>query len=425
MSVAGVGSVDRSLSAHFLDHISSADYGTVGNNTTDDGPAFASAVAAAAQSSLQVPHSSAGYLLNTGSFSGGEYPNYSYNWQTDASVYPGVSDIDYGNSYIHGTAAGSPDNCTGNINSPYTQPCLAVTGRRIIMDPASIWAGPNTTNVGLDIECLPNHVSPNSANLSNGYARNWTACMYFGAETGTGGTTNTSGSGFGSSISTELVNWALNVNTNSGIGEEFDINVIGNVLDGGITRGQFMLSSAAFKGADSVLAGHSPWGTAGSWAEGYEVNATPFTTTTKPATQTSGNGETVYTSSTSGSTTTYTVYPRWTRGYSASGAVDDFVGVTNVAGESGNLLRGMDATGANYFALDKLGNVTTNGFVYVKNANFYVSNGRYCLDTACARYIYEAGSRVKIGNTTNGDVFSIDDSGNVIAKGTITPSATP
>lgn len=419
------GNVSRTLAKHFADIPNVLDYGAKGDGSTDDGSAVAGALASSNLSIIAFPHTSSGYLLNTGTFAGGDYPNYNYNWQSDTGVYPSAGEIDYGNNYIHGTAAGSPDSCTGTINSPYTQPCLAITGQRIILDPASVWQGANTTNIGRDIECLPNHASPNSANLSNGYRRNWTACLYIGADTGTDGQSNSSGNGFGSSISTEVANWALDINTNSGIGHEFDMNVINNAVDGGITRAYFTLASASFKGVDSILSGNSPWGSGGSWAEAHEVNATPFTTTTKPAAQTNGNGETVYTSSTSGSTTTYTVYPRWTRGFSASGSVDDLVGVLNVAGESGNLLRGIDATGANFFTIDKAGNLTTNGFVSVKNANIYVSNGRYCLDASCTRYVYESGSAVKIGNTTNGDVASIDDSGNMTLKGTLTQSGTP
>lgn len=48
-----------------------------------------------------------------------------------------------------------------------------------------------------------------------------------------------------------------------------------------------------------------------------------------------------------------------------------------------------------------------------------------CLDSSCYRYIYETDEKVYIGNTKNGNVFSIDDSGNVITKGTVTASGTP
>lgn len=52
---------------------------------------------------------------------------------------------------------------------------------------------------------------------------------------------------------------------------------------------------------------------------------------------------------------------------------------------------------------------------------------KVCLDSSCNRYVYEdtTNSKVKIGNATNGDVASIDDSGNMILKGTLTQSTTP
>ncbi|GBR48232.1 hypothetical protein [Gluconobacter roseus] len=57
-----------------------------------------------------------------------------------------------------------------------------------------------------------------------------------------------------------------------------------------------------------------------------------------------------------------------------------------------------------------------------------VSGGSHvCLNYECSRYIYEdvGSSKIKVANTTNGDVFSIDDKGNIIAKGTVTQNGVP
>lgn len=58
--------------------------------------------------------------------------------------------------------------------------------------------------------------------------------------------------------------------------------------------------------------------------------------------------------------------------------------------------------------------------------NLY-SSGKVCLDANCARYVYEDAPKhkVKIGNSTNGDVFSIDDKGNVLVKGSLTQNSNP
>lgn len=50
------------------------------------------------------------------------------------------------------------------------------------------------------------------------------------------------------------------------------------------------------------------------------------------------------------------------------------------------------------------------------------SSTKLCLDKSCNRYIveYSSSSKITIGNSSNGDVMSIDDNGNIITKGTIT-----
>lgn len=279
------------------------------------------------------------------------------------------------------------------------------------MDPASLWQGQNTTNIGMDIECLPNHKNPNGNDLtSTGQFRNWTACLYLGVDTGPDGQQNSAGTGIGSSISTEIENRALNVNTNSGIVSEDDVNIINPVRDGGITRDMFILSSAAGNGQSSILAGHSPWGLSSEWGVGIEVNCTPFTSKIAPAKQTNGQGETVYSTSGSGSTTTYTVCPRWTHGVSVAGAVDDFYAGEKVSGESGNYFNAVDSSGSPFFQIQKsTGTVLFNVPSGRSSAHFQMGyNGNYVSSFGATVtqpfYVYD--------NVSNNNLITTDESGN-------------
>ena len=337
----------------------------MGNGSTDDGPAIQNAFAASKILTI-FPHTANSYLVNTGTFSGGAYPSATWAWPGTTGVYPSPGFTFMGNNQFQGTAIGDPNSCTGKFQSPYTQTCLAITDYKLIMDPASIWQGNNTTNAGLSIGCLPNHRSPNSGNTNGGgYRRNWIACMYWEADTGQDGQPN-GVSGFGSTISTELVNGTLDVGSNAGILQEDNVNVYGAPTDGGITRDQFILSSCGpfntgtYSGVSScqasVIGGKSPWGVTTEFASAIEIGATPFSSATAPAAQTNGNGETVYSG-----TGPYTVYPRWTNGTMISGAVNDYSAAMNVAGESGYFFRGQNASGTNLFTVDKTGTLTASG----------------------------------------------------------------
>lgn len=398
----------RTLLRHFADNPNVVDYGATGTGTTDDGSAIQAATNAS--SAVIFPHTTSGYLINTGTYGGGTYPNTNWAWPSNTGVYSPVGFWQLGNNRFQGSAIGDPSACTGSAFSPYTQPCLAVTDYKIIMDPASIWQGVNTTNIGMDIECLPNHKNLNGNDTSNGYFRNWMACMYLGVDTGQDGQRNSSGSGFGSSISTEILNKALNVNRNSGIASEDDVNIINAVQDGGITRDYFILSSAAGLGQSSILAGHSPWGVTSELANAIDIDATPFSSTTKPAPQTNGNGETAYTASTNNGTTTYTVYPRWTRAVSAQGAVDDFYAGQKIAGEAGNYFNAVDSTGSPFFQIQKSsGMVLFNIPSGASSAHFQMGyNGNYVSSFGTTPnqpfYVYD--------NVSNQNLITTDRSGN-------------
>lgn len=346
--------------------------GTAGDGATDDGVKIANSIAAAGTAGVTVfPHTANGYMLNSGGFPLGTYPSQTWSWPNNTSVYPSPAWYSLGANRFQGPAIGDPNNCTGFLFSPYTQTCLAITDYKVIMDPASVWQGDNTTNVGMSLGCLPNHRSPNTSNVTGaGLRRNWIACLYVEGDTGQDGQPNAGGSGFGSSISTELYNNALNIGSNSGIMHEDNLNIYASPTDGGITRAYFILSSCGpfnsgtFSGRTScqasVKSGKSPWGVTSETGSAIDINATPFTSTTAPSTQTNGFGETVY----SGSSGNYTVYPRWTNGVSSSGAVYNFVARGVVTGESGYYYEAVNAAGTNVFNVDKIaGNIRTTGSV--------------------------------------------------------------
>lgn len=348
-------------------------WGVAGDGTTDDGAKIASAISAAQNTSDPVvfPHTTNGYLLNSGGFPLGTYPSQTWSWPGNTSVYPSIGWFSMGSNRFQGTAIGNPEACTGFLFSPYTQTCLAITDYKIIMDPASVWSGPNTTNVGLSIGCLPNHRSPNASNVTGaGLRRNWIACVYTEVDTGQDGQPNAGGMGFGSSISTEFVNEALNIGSNHGINREINVNVYGSPTDGGISRAEFILASCGpfntgtYSGTTScqasVKSGKSPWGVTSEIGNGIEMGATPFTSTTAPSAQTNGFGEIVY----SGSPGNYLVYPRWTNGLDIGGSVYNVTARGAVTGESGQYFRAINAAGGTDFYIDKLnGNVNTVGSV--------------------------------------------------------------
>lgn len=348
------------------------DQGAKGDGISDDGPQIGRALNAAGAGGITViPHTEKSYRISSGHFAGGQYPSSAWSWPDRTDVYSAPGIVVLGNNRFHGTAIGDPESCSGKLTNPYTQTCLTATDYKIVMDPASIWAGPRTTNVGMTIGCLPNHRNPNEANRTDeGYRRNWIACMYAEVDTGQDGQSHANGTGFGSDISTEFVNGTLSVGSNHGTFREINVNVYGTVKDGGITRSDFILSSCGpfangiYSGGmscqASVRAGKSPWGVTSEFANAIEIGATPFSAPSAPAPQTNGHGEIVYRSDGRG----FLIYPRWTNGILAYGAVNNFVAQGSVDGESGYSFQARTAKGDVQFSVDKAaGNVTTAGSI--------------------------------------------------------------
>ena len=228
-----------------VDGVNVRTYGAIGDGTSDSGAAIMKAIAASQASGASVffPKTSAGYRLS------GNIP---------ANL---LGEFHFNGNIFSGSGVGSPERGNGAFNSTYTNPWNVTTDRKYIFDPAALSQAANVTNQAISIECRPNR--PNPANADR--QRNWIACVYRGADTGLGG-------GKGTSISTEIANDVLNLNTNSGVAYEIDVNVNGNVADGGISRGIFITGGGiAGRRFDSVALdimhgtydhkGILPWGT--------------------------------------------------------------------------------------------------------------------------------------------------------------------
>jgi len=236
------GAKDRARGANGIDV---RDHGAVADGTADSGPAVAKAIAVARATGAPVlfPKSSIGYYLS------GDFPP------------DEIGEFQLNGNIFSGSGVGSPQRGRGAFNSTYTNPWNVTTDRKLVFDPAALPQAENVTNQAISIECRPNR--PNLANADP--KRNWIACIYRGADTGLGG-------GNGTSISTEIANDVLNLNTNSGIAYEIDVNVNGDVVDGGISRGIFITGGGiAGRRFDSVALdimhgtydhkGILPWGT--------------------------------------------------------------------------------------------------------------------------------------------------------------------
>jgi len=185
---------------------------------TDSGTAVQKAIAASGNRyPVYFPYSANGYTLNTGTYTGREIGTWLVNGNT-----------------LSGSALGTPNNGSGTLISPFTNPWLIVSDRKIVYDPASVPQGSEGTTVAVSEECLPNRRNTQNANTN----RNWIACRYVGAATGSGGTPTVD-------ISTEVENWVLNIEGNHGLGFELDTNFNDAVTDGQWSTGLFLTGGGA------------------------------------------------------------------------------------------------------------------------------------------------------------------------------------
>ncbi|GCE89427.1 hypothetical protein MSKU15_1028 [Komagataeibacter diospyri] len=229
VATAFSGSVSRALSAHLGDRVNVLDFGAKGDGATDNGTAFTNAINAAQANDQDVdfPYSSTGYVVNTGIFPNTTRGRFNFN----------------GNVFS-GTALGTPGTGAGTFNSLYTNPWLIVTGTKEEIDPAALsLPSSGSALIGRALECLPNR--PNTSDTVK--TGRMVACLYIGADTGTGGAS-------GTSYSMELLNSVLNLSSSSGAAQEIDVNFNGKVLDGGVSRGLFITGGGAAGNTTSSVA---------------------------------------------------------------------------------------------------------------------------------------------------------------------------
>ncbi len=222
------GAAPRTLQQHFADIPNVQDFGAV-PGATDSARAILSAVGSSPMPIVNFPRVTGGYTLGTISGSGSPLVDSNgrmLNWNL------GIYFLN--ENQFSGAGLGTPETGAGSFRSTYTNPWNVTTGLKMTFDPAALPQKNNVTNQGLSIECRPNR--PNSSDQT--VTRHWIACVYRGADTGSGGAA-------GTSISTEVDNDVLNVSTNSGVGYELDVNFNGHVADGGITRGIFLTGGGA------------------------------------------------------------------------------------------------------------------------------------------------------------------------------------
>lgn len=408
----------RSLASHLLDTINVRDYGARGDGVTDDGPAVAAAIAAAQPGgSIIFPYSSQGYVLNTGSFP-----------LTQPAIY------DLRGNHFSGQAIGTPETGNGLFNASFTNPWNITTASRRHYDPASY--GPQKNNVtfqGEAVTCSPNH--PIAGDQPAG--RHWIACIYRGADTGSGGAQ-------GTNISTEVDNDVLNLDSNSGVGYELDINVNGSIQDGGIQRGIFITGGGnagnQWNGVGLDIQ-HGTYSGSGelNWSTGISVRNAHNAIDAYAEKDGAGflyrgmnsQENDVYHVDTNGfiSAAGLALYHSavvTTEGIPAYTAqatqADDFVAQKKTASDSGFFWRSFDENGQQTSMIDKNGFATFAGLV---SRNNITVQGKVCLDAICQHYIYAHGHTIHIGNAAQGDVASLDEQGNMTLKGRLVQNGTP
>ncbi len=441
-STATGGNTSRTLADRANDTVSVLDYGASPTaSAATNGTAVTSALAAAQASSqwLNFPYRSAGYSIS------GTFTNNALGY------------FNFGGNVLSGAGIGTPGTGAGTLNSLYTNPYLIVTGIKYELDPAGqAVPAAGSANIGWAIECRPNR--PNSGDKST--TVRMVACGYIGADTGTGGSS-------GTEFTMEDLNPVLNISTNSGTGIEQDVNFNGTVNDGGVSRGLFVTGGGAAGNNTLSVAldiQHSaydgtwlPWTTgisirnatnqimqykstdseAGFFQEAFNVAGNAIWKVDKNGYNTaagyttSGNVTATGTISTNGGITSTTTGANGINLKAAN--ADDIVITAASTSDSGFAMRLFSPTTQTLFSLDKNGYAVASGFTTSGNVTASTisassnlqTSGKVCLDSSCTRYVYESGSKIYIGNTTNGNIASFDDSGNMTLKGTLTQSGTP
>ncbi|MFT9381553.1 hypothetical protein [Gluconobacter sp.] len=350
-SITTTSGITQPLASLLGQQINVVNYGAVAGGT-DSGTAVKNALSTAANRfPVYFPYSAYGYTINSGAYTGKEIGTWLLN----------------GNR-ITGNAIGVPSAGTGTLISPYTNPYLIATDRKSVYDPAAI-PQPNTgATVAESIECLPNRANGQNANVT----RNWIACRYVGADTGSGGTTSID-------ISTEVENWVLNVSGNHGLAFEIDTNFNAAVTDGQWTTGLFLTGGgAAGTNVNSVALSimHAAYdGSWLPWTTGLSIReATNQIQQYKASAGEAGffqqafdqSGNTLWQVDKNGyaKAVGFVSMATGNPAFSARAAnADDFVATRASATDTGFFFRGYDESGNTLASLDKRGSATVAGLI--------------------------------------------------------------
>ncbi|MBM3099133.1 hypothetical protein JRX38_14170 [Gluconobacter cerinus] len=422
--------------------ISITDYGASANVSGAINAAAITQAITAAQSKtlwLDFPYNSSGYTI-TGTFTAKE-----------------LGYFNFGNNVLSGTGIGTPSSGAGTLNSLYTNPYLIVTGIKEEMDPAGqAVPGTGSANIGHAWECLPNASQAGDASTT----KRMVSCTYIGVDTGSGGAS-------GTDKTIEALNIVENLNTNHSPAMEIDLNYNGTVADGGWSDGLFITGGGAAgntTNASAIDIQHSAYdGTWLPWTTGISIrDATNQLLQYKMTDSEAGffqeafnaEGNAIWKVDKNGYGTAagYTTSGAVTAGsMNASGGItsgngfvsspsvkvaytgqaqnaDDFVATRNSSTDTGYFFRAFSESALTLASIDKNGYYVGAGYTStgtITSTGNIIAKAKVCLDATCARYVYESGSKVYFGNTTNGNVASIDDSGNMILKGSLTQSGTP
>ncbi|MEW9272397.1 hypothetical protein [Gluconobacter oxydans] len=352
-TITTTSGITQPLATLLGQQINVLNYGAVAGGT-DSGTAVKNAIGAAVNRfPVYFPYSSYGYTINSGTYTGKEIGTWLLN----------------GNR-ITGNAIGIPTAGTGTLISPYTNPYLTVTDRKSVYDPAGIPQGSNGTTVAESIECLPNRSNAQNANAN----RNWIACRYVGADTGTGGTSSID-------LSTEVENWVLNVSGNHGLAFEIDTNFNAAVTDNQWTTGLFLTGGgAAGTNVNSVALSimHSAYD--GSWLP-------------------------------------------WTTGISIRETTDQIQQYKSSASEAGFFQQAFDETNTAVSWLDKMGNQTAQ-IINAKKGFVGSAPTGYDEFSATRQTSTDTGFFIRYFDENANTLASIDKSGGAVVAGLINTNHT-
>ncbi|GBQ10354.1 hypothetical protein AD928_09050 [Acetobacter cerevisiae] len=403
-TVGNVGTATRTLSNHFLDIANPLDFGAA-PGAADSATSLLAAYSSSGVPIINIPFSQSGYNVGTltGSSNLINSSGQLLNWNLGISFLNG--------SRFSGTGIGAPETGGGAFNSTYTNPWNVTTNLKMEFDPAALPQKNKVTNQALSIECRPNRPNGNDQTPT----RHWIACVYRGADTGSGGAS-------GTQINTEVDNDVLNLDTNSGTAYEIDVNVNGAVADGGISRGIFVTGGGIAGNAFNSVAldiQHGTYSGTGSlnWGAGVSVRNSlkAFMAFAESDNQGSlyqgynSSGTQVFNVDTNGYVTTPGIISSGTTLASTAGKIafsataenaDDYVAIKASPSDSGFFFRAFDTNGDTLSSVDKNGYAVMKGLQltggYTPTASTTCSKGTIMNDDSYLYVCTSAGAFKKV-----------------------------